>query len=149
MGHLAAKLLRPMGAGLSVEAFVGETEALDGTAGDEVLVDDFGGVFGAHVAIPNGLRINDDSVAMLALIEAAGLVDADARAEAGSLHELLNGGVEFALAVGVAGGAWGFGGAGVGADKNVAFKRGQEGLLRKGDRSRVTGGAFDAETCGG
>jgi hypothetical protein len=120
-----------MGAGLGVDAFVGEAEALDGTAGDEVLVDDFGGVFRADVAVPDGLGVDDDGVAVFALIEAAGLVDADAGGKAGGLDELLDGGVEFALAVGVAGGAWGVGGAGVGADKDVAFKRGQAGLLRK------------------
>jgi hypothetical protein len=138
-----------MGAGLGVDAFVGEAEALDGTAGDEVLVDDFGGVFQADVAVPDGLRIDDNGMAMLALIEAAGLVDADAGAEAGSLNELLDGSVEFALAVGVARGARGVGGAGVGADKDVAFKRGQMMLLRSGDRSRVTAGVVDAESCSG
>jgi len=127
-----------MGAGLGIDAFVGETQALDGTAGDEVLVDDFGGVFGADMAVPDGLRVNDDSAPMLALIEAAGLVDAHAGAEAGSLDELLDGGMKFALTVGIAGGARGVGGAGIGADKHVAFKRGQEGLLRVGDGLRVT-----------
>lgn len=91
-----------MGAGLGVEAFVGEAEALDWSAADEVLIDDFGGVFGADVAVPDGLRVNDDGGAVFALVEATGLVDADARGEAGGLGKLLDGGVEFALAVGIA-----------------------------------------------
>jgi len=120
-----------MGAGLGVEAFIGQAEPLDGAAGDEVLVDDFGGVFRTDMAVPDGLRINDDSSPVLALIEAAGLVDADAGTETGGLYELLDGGVKFALAVGIAGGARGVGGTGIGADKNVAFKRWQAVLLQK------------------
>jgi hypothetical protein len=119
-----------MRARLGVDAFVCETKALDGTPCDEVLIDDFSGVFRADMAIPDGLRVDDDGVAVFALIEAPGLVDADAGAEGGGLYELLDSGVEFALAIGVAGGARGVGGAGVGADKYVAFKRGQAGLLR-------------------
>jgi len=126
----SAARLGPVRAGLGVEAFVGEAEALDGAAGDKVLVDDFGGVFKADVAVPDGLGVDDDCPAVFALVEAAGLVDADARCEAGGLGELLNGGVELGLAVGVAGRARGVLGAGVGADKDVAFKWGQEGLLR-------------------
>jgi hypothetical protein len=91
-----------MGAGLGVEAFVGEAEALDWSAADEVLIDDFGGVFGADVAVPHGLRVDDDGGAMLALVEAACLVDTDAGAEAGSFYKLLDRGMEFALTVGIA-----------------------------------------------
>jgi hypothetical protein len=132
-------LLGPMGAGPGVEAFVGKAKALDGAAGDEVLVDDFGGVFQADVAVPDSLRVDDDSRPVFALVEAAGLVDADAWGEAGSLGELLDGGVELGLPVGVAGGAWGVLGTGVGTDKYMAFKRGQAVLLRSGDDSRVIG----------
>jgi hypothetical protein len=119
-----------MGAGLGVEAFVGEAEALDRAACDEVLVDDFGSVFRADVAVPDALRVDDDGGAVFALIEATGLVYADAGPEIGSLHKLLDGCVEFSLAVGVAGGARRVLGTGVGADKDVAFEWGQEGLLR-------------------
>jgi hypothetical protein len=136
-----------MRAGLGVEAFVGEAEALDGAAADEVLVDDFGSVFEGDVAVPDGLRVDDDGVAVLALIEAAGLVDPDPRRQAGGLGKLLDGGVEFALAVGVAGGARGVLGTGIGTDKDVAFKRGQEGLLRVEDRSRVKDGSIVRFCC--
>jgi hypothetical protein len=127
-----------MRAGLGVEAFIGQAKALDGPSGDEVFVDNIGSVFGTDVAVPHALRVDGDGGAVLALIEAARLVDADARSEAGGLGKLLNGGVEFGLAVGVAGRARSIFGTGIGADKDVAFKRGQAVLLRSGDRSRVT-----------
>jgi len=120
-----------MGAGLGVEAFVGEAEAFHRAAADEVLVDDFGCVFRADMAVPDSLRVDDDGGAVFALIEAAGFVDADAGAEACGFDELLNGDVEFALAIGVAGGTWGVLGASVGADKDVALKWGQAVLLAK------------------
>ena len=137
VGHRAGSRQRfgPMRARLGVEALVGEAQALDGAAGDEVLVDDFGGVFQADVAIPDGLGVDHDGGAVLALIEAAGLVDADARGEAGGLGKLLDGRVELGLAVGVARGARGILGAGIGADKDVAFKRGQARLLGVGMNS--------------
>ena len=134
LGELAsqsATALWAVWAGLGVEAFVGEAQALDGAAGDEVLVDDLCCVFRADVAVPDGLRVDDYGGAVFALIEAASLVDADPGAKAGRLDELLDCGVEFALAVGVAGGAWGILGAGVGADKDVALKWGQTGTPSK------------------
>jgi len=120
-----------MGAGLGVEELVGQAEALNGAAGNDVLVDDFGSIFGSDVAIPNSLGVDDDGGAVFALIQAAGLVYADAWAEAGGLYKLLDGGVQFALAVGVAAGARSVGGTGVGADKDVALKWGQTRLLRE------------------
>lgn len=120
-----------MRAGLGVETFVGQAQALDGTATDEVLIDNFGGVFRADMPVPDGLRVDDDGGPMLALVQTAGLVDADARGEAGGLGQLLNGGMELSLAIGVAGGARGVLGTGIGADKDVAFKRGQAVLLTK------------------
>ncbi len=126
-----------MDAGLGVEAFVGESEALNAAPANEVLVDDFGGVVRSDVAIPDGLGVDDDGWAVFALVKAASLVDADPRAEAGGLYQLLDGGVKFAFAVGVAAGARCIGGAGVGADKYVAFKWGQTRLLRCGDEFRI------------
>ncbi len=78
-----------MRAGLGVDAFVGKSKALDGAAGDQVFSDDFGGVFGLHMTIPDCLRINDDRGAMLTLIQAKRLIDADTRAQIGGLGELL------------------------------------------------------------
>ncbi len=61
-----------------VEAVVCDDEALDGAAADEVLADDIGDVFDFDLAIPDGFRVDDDGRAVLALVEASGLVDADA-----------------------------------------------------------------------
>ena len=122
-----------------IEALVGQAQALDRAPADQVLVDDFGGVFRADVAVPDRLGVDNHCPTVLALIEAAGLVDTDPRRQAGSLGQLLDGGVELGLPVGVAGGAWGVLGTGVGTDKYMAFKRGQAVLLRSGDDSRVIG----------
>lgn len=80
--------LRPVGAGFGVEAGVGDAETFDGAAGDEVLGDDFVGVFRFDPAIPDGIGVDDDCGAVLALVEAAGFVDADAASQAGFASEL-------------------------------------------------------------
>ena len=113
-----------VGAGFCVEAGVGDAEALDGAAGDEVLGDDLFGVFGFYRAVPDGLRVDDDSGAVLALIETAGLVDADASGEAGFAGELREAGVEGALAVGCAGSARGIGRAHVVTYEDMMFEKG-------------------------
>jgi len=109
-------------AGFGVKAGVGDTEPLDGAAGDEVLSDDFVGVFGFHSAIPDGVGVDDDGGAVLALVKAAGLVDADAAGEAGFAGELREAGVQGALAVSRARGAGRVGGADVVTDEDVAFE---------------------------
>ena len=65
-----------MRASLGVYAFIGQAEPLDWPTSDKVLVDYFGGVFRPDVAVPDSLRIDDDRAAVLALVQAAGLVDA-------------------------------------------------------------------------
>jgi hypothetical protein len=116
-------------AGLGVDALVGETEALDGAAGDEMLFDDGGGIFGLDVAIPDRLGVDDDGGTVLALIEAEGFVDAHASGETGVLGELREASVQVALTVGGAGWARGIGGADVMTDEDVAFERGQTKIL--------------------
>ena len=73
-------------------------------------------------AVPDGLGIDDDCRAVLALVEASGLVGADRAGEAGGFHRVLEAGVELALAVGGAGGARAAGFAEVGADEYVALE---------------------------
>jgi hypothetical protein len=111
-----------MGAGLGVEAGVGDEEAFDGAAGDEVFGDDFIGVLGFDATIPDGIGVDDDGGSVFALVEAAGLVDANAAGQAGLPSELREAGVEGALAVGSAGGAGRIGGADVVANEDVAFE---------------------------
>jgi hypothetical protein len=72
-------------AGFGVDALVCEAKPLDWTAVDKVFLDDLLGIFGLDVAIPDGLRVDDDGWAMLALVEAAGLVDTNRAAEPGGL----------------------------------------------------------------
>ena len=67
-----------------------------------MLRNDFIGVFGFHSAIPDGIGVDDYGGAVLALVKAARLVDADAAGEAGFAGELREAGVKRALAVGSA-----------------------------------------------
>lgn len=120
-----------MRAGFRIEAFLGKAEALNGPAGDQMLGDDLRCVLRLHVTIPDGLGIDDDRGAVLALIEAAGFVDAHLTGESGGFCVLLQLGVQLAGSVNGAGGSWRAGGAVIEADKDVMFKRGQAGILRR------------------
>ena len=83
-----------------VKAIIGDDKALDGTSGDEVLAHDFGHVFDGDATVPDGLGVYDDGGAVFALVETSGFVGADGAGEAGSPDRVLEGGVEFAFAVG-------------------------------------------------
>ena len=131
-------LLAPVGAGFCVEAGVGDAQALYGAAGDEMLGNDGVSVFRFDVAVPDGIGVDDNVGAMLALVEAAGFVDADLAAQAGLLGELLQTGVQLALAIGCAGAARSVSMADVVADKDMAFKGGQGDLLSAAKMGRLT-----------
>jgi hypothetical protein len=109
-------------AGFGVEAGFGDTEAFDGAAGDEVLGDDFIGIFRLDAAIPDGIGVDDNGGAVFALVEAAGFVDADTTGKAGLAGELREAGVEGALAVSGTGWTGRIGRADVMADEDVAFE---------------------------
>jgi len=87
-----------MGAGLGIDAGVGNAKALDGMSVDQVLFDDLGSVLGFDAAIPHGFWIDDDGGTVLALVEAEGLVDADI-GQACSFCKLLQLGEDFALSI--------------------------------------------------
>jgi hypothetical protein len=116
-------------AALGVDALVGEAQALDGTAADEMLAHDLLGILGLDVAVPDGLGIDDDGGAVLALVEAAGLVDAHAAAEVCGLRGLLQGYMNIASATGCTRGTrrtvWAL----IGTDKDMMFKDGQLGSI--------------------
>ena len=115
-----------------VKAIFMDAKMLDGAPGNEVLgYDDFS-IFGADVAVPDRLGVNDDHGAVLALIEAARLVDAHAAGEAGFPAQLLQAGMHFAFAVGSAGRTGRVEWADIVADEDVAFKPGQAGILLNG-----------------
>jgi hypothetical protein len=122
-----------MGAGLGVEALFVDAQAFDRAAADQVLGDDGIGVFRADIAVPDRVRVNDDRGTVLALIETAGLVDADAAGKAGVPAQLLQTGVQFAFSVAGAGRTRRIRRANVVADEDVAFKPGQKGILLRGD----------------
>jgi hypothetical protein len=116
-----------------VDAGVRQAEAIDGTAVEEVLVDDLLGVMGVGEAVPDGFGIDDEDGAVLALIEASGLIDADAMLEAGGFDGVLEGSAEFLAVFGGAAGAGGGFVALVQADKKVVFKdRHRHDLMQDG-----------------
>ena len=114
-----------MGAGFGIDALVGETEPLDRTTVDKVLLDDLRGILRLHVAIPDRFGVHDDGGAVLALIEAAGFVNANRAAQAGGFRQLLELGVQFTFAVAGARGPGSAFRAGVVADEDVVLENGQ------------------------
>jgi len=91
-------------AAVGVDAGVGKAKAFDGTAVDEVLLHDLFGVAGFGETVPDGFGINDEDGAVLALVEAAGFIDADAVLETGGFDGVLEGAAKlFSVAEGAAG----------------------------------------------
>jgi hypothetical protein len=60
-----------MGTLVAVDAGFSQAQPLHRTSSNKVLLDDLLNVAGMHIAVPDGLRINNDDRAMLALIQAA------------------------------------------------------------------------------
>jgi hypothetical protein len=87
-------------AAFGINAFVGEAQTLYGLAVDQVLLHYFSGILGRHVAIPDCLWVNHHRWTMLALIQAAGLVDAHRVSQTRGLGKLLQLRVQFAFPIG-------------------------------------------------
>ena len=119
-----------MGAGAGVQAILGEAKPLNRPSGNQVLGDNLLGIRSPHIAVPDGLRVDHDHRPVLALVQAARLVDANLPGQPGSLGELLQAGVQVAASVAGARGPGRARGAGVVANKNVAFEGGQAALLK-------------------
>jgi len=64
--------------GRGIQAGVRQSEPLHRSTANDMGFDDFLDIRVAHSAIPDGVRINDDVGSMLALVEAARLIRADA-----------------------------------------------------------------------
>ena len=109
-------------ASLCIQAGAGKSKALDWAAMDEVFCDDFIDIFEVDEAVPDGLGIDHHGRAVLALIEAAGLVGADEMLEASVFDGVLEGGFELLAALRET--AWTRCGlvALVGADEEVMFE---------------------------
>jgi len=89
---------------VGIDAGAGKAEAFDRAAVEEVLLDDLFGVAGFGETVPDGVGIDDEDGPVLALVEAAGLVDANAVLEAGGFDGILEGSAEFlGMLVGAAG----------------------------------------------
>jgi hypothetical protein len=87
---------------LGVEAGSRQAKPLHGAAMEKVLFDNLVHIFQLDEAVPDRLGIDDDHGAMLALVEAAGLVGANQVLEAGILYSVLEGGFELFAALGKA-----------------------------------------------
>ncbi len=107
---------------LDVEAGVGEAQALDGTAVEEVFGDDLLDVCKVDEAVPDGFWVNHDDGAMFALVEAAGFVGSNVVLEASIFDGVLESGFELFAATGKAAGTGGGFVAFVGADEDVVVK---------------------------
>jgi hypothetical protein len=107
---------------VGIDAGVGEAEAFDGAAVDEVFLDDFFRIVGLGKAVPDGIGIDDEDGAVLALVEAAGFVDADAVLEAGGFDGVLEGAAKLLAVLVGAAGAGGRAVAIVEADEEVMFE---------------------------
>jgi hypothetical protein len=122
-----------MRAGFGVDAFVGQTQALDRPAAHQVLFHDLCGVSGLHMAVPDGFGVNHYRWSMFALVKAHGFVDAHGSAKTGGFRQLLQLGMKLAFPIGSARWAGRIGGTGVMTDKNVVFERGQAVFLLGAD----------------
>jgi hypothetical protein len=90
----------------SVQAIVGQHQALDRLTADDVGVDDFIDVGLRNVSIPNGIGIDNEVWAMFALIETARLVGPYFAFEAAFREFLFEEFLQFRLAAGIAASPW-------------------------------------------
>ena len=107
---------------IGVEACFGEPETLDGATVEDVLGDDLVYVVEIDEAVPDGLGVDDDRRAVLALVEAAGLVGANGVFETGIFESFLEGVFELFAAAGTATRTGGGVVALVGADEDVVVE---------------------------
>jgi hypothetical protein len=116
-----------MGTTLGIDALFGQAQPFHRPAAHQVLLDNLGGVLRRDAAVPDSLGVHDYRGSVLALVKAAGLVNAHGGSQAGSPAQLLQLGMQFALAIGGAGWTGRIGGTGIKADKDVTLKRWQRG----------------------
>ncbi len=118
-----------MRAAWRVQAFLGHTQPLDWPAGNQVLGDNLRRIPWLDVAVPDRFGIDHHHRAVLALVQAAGFVDAHVAAEACRLHLLLQLGVQAAASVARTGAPRRALGPRVAADKDMTLKCGQTDFL--------------------
>jgi len=111
-------------ASFRVQATIGQSQTLDRLSADNVRLDDFVDVGFGDVAVPDGIRVNHDVGAVLALIETSGLIGADATFQSASSELLFEELLQARFGSGVAASARMACGALVSTNKNVAFEFG-------------------------
>lgn len=133
---------------LGIETRAGQSKALHRAAMNQVLGDDLIDVFQVNEPIPDGLGIDHNDGAVLALVKTAGLIGADLVLEAGVLDRVLEGRFELLAAVGKAAWTGGRFVALVGADKEMVFKfrHGEDFLLCPVLQRRIVRAAQLSET---
>jgi len=118
-----------MRAAFVIQAFLGHAQALDGPAGDEMFGNNGLCVFRLDIAVPDRIGVDHNHRAVLALIEASGLINADAAGQPGFPDEMLQTRVQLAFPVAGAGRTGSVERANIVADKDVPFKPCQTDFL--------------------
>jgi hypothetical protein len=70
----------------TVEPFVGNSQFVDHSAGDDGFLDNSRYILGFYAAVPDALRVDDHDRAEFTLVEAAGRVGSNQRAKAAPLE---------------------------------------------------------------
>lgn len=74
---------------LGIDALIRQPQPLHRPPVDQVLLDNLSGILRLHMPVPNGLWIDNHRRAVLALVQAARLVDAHSASKACSFAQLL------------------------------------------------------------
>jgi hypothetical protein len=96
-------------AGSGIDAAFGQQQPFDRTPRHQMGGNNLIHIGFRDMPIPDGFRIDDHRWPMFALVQAAGLVDADASLQAGHIHSVLEPRLQLRFAVGVTAGtrtAW-------------------------------------------
>jgi hypothetical protein len=112
-----------------VDATLSQAQPLHRPPAHQVLLHNLRCIFRLYVAVPHCLGVHHHRRSMLALVQATRFVNPHLAVKPGLPAQLFQPRMQFALAIARAGGPRCIDGADVVADKNVALKRGQEGIL--------------------
>jgi len=123
------KPLSAMRTALGVDALLSQSQPLNRTSTHQMLLHDLDCIRRLHMAIPHSLRVNHYGRPVFALVQAHGFIDAHRCAQTGGFRQLLQLRMELTFSVSRAGRPGSIGGAGVVANKDVTFKRGQAVFL--------------------
>jgi hypothetical protein len=108
-----------------VQAFIGQSQPFHRPPTHQVLCHNLFRIFRLHMPVPDRVGIHHHRGPMLALVQAAGLVDAHLGAQPGLARKLLQPRMQRARSIAGARGPRRIGGAAVMTNKDVAFKWGQ------------------------